>query len=70
MARNSVQTVLLLGWIGPSALNRVVVSSPGSLPQAGMNRAFGPLEMVQIVNPHLIEGTKAPLHPIVSSHSQ
>jgi hypothetical protein len=67
MAQSSVQTVLLLGWIGPSALNRVVLSSPGALPQAGMNRAFGPLEMVQIVNPHLEVRTKAPKARTISA---
>ena len=60
MAQNSAQTVLLLGWVGPSALDRVVVSSPGALPQAGMDRAFGPPGIVQVVNPHLEIRTKAP----------
>ena len=60
MAQNSAQTVLLLGWVGPSALDRVVVSSPGALPQAGMDRAFGPPEIAQVVNPHLEIRTKAP----------
>jgi hypothetical protein len=68
-APNSFHPVSPLGWVGPSAhLKSVVLSIPGALRQADMDRASGPLEMVPTVNPHLIEETKAPLHPIVSSH--
>jgi hypothetical protein len=31
-----------------SPSNRVIVSIPGALPQAGIDRAFGPQEIVQI----------------------
>jgi len=41
---------------------------PGALPQADMDRASGPLEIGQTVNPQLKERTKAPMDPIVSSH--
>ena len=48
MAQNPLQTALPSVWIGPSALNRVIVSIPGALPQAAIDRAFGPQEIVQI----------------------
>ena len=43
-----LQPVLQSLWIGPSALNRVVASIPGALPQAVIDRAFGPTETVRI----------------------
>ena len=67
-APNSFHTVSPFGWVGPSALKSTVASIPGALPQAGMGRASGPLEMVPTVNPYLIEETKAPLHPIACSN--
>ena len=33
MAQNPLQTALPPVWIGPSALNRIIVSIPGALPQ-------------------------------------
>jgi hypothetical protein len=42
MAQKPLKAVLQSVWIGPSALNRVIVSVPGALPQAGIDRAFGP----------------------------
>jgi hypothetical protein len=54
-------------WVGSSALDRVLASIPGALPQAGMNRTFGPPEMVRIVSPHLKMKTKDPMASIVSS---
>jgi hypothetical protein len=53
---------------GLQPFKSIVVSIPGALRQADMDRASGPLEMVPIVNLHLIEEAKAPLHPIVSFH--
>jgi hypothetical protein len=48
MAQDPLQTALPPVWIGPSALNRIIVSIPGALPQAVIDRAFGPQEIVQI----------------------
>jgi hypothetical protein len=48
MAQNPVQAALPSVWIGPSALNRLIISIPGALPQAGIDRAFSPQEIVQI----------------------
>ena len=52
MAQNPLQTALPRVWIGPSALNRIIVSIPGALPQAGIDRAFGPPETGQITVHH------------------
>jgi len=49
MAQDALQTVFQSEWIGPSALNRVAASIPGALPQAVIDRAFGPPETVQII---------------------
>jgi hypothetical protein len=38
----------LAKWIGLSALVAYTGSIPGALPQAGIDRAFGPPEIVQI----------------------
>ena len=48
MAQNPLRAALQSVRIGPSALNRVVVSIPGALPQAVIDRAFSPPETVQI----------------------
>jgi hypothetical protein len=37
-----------------------MVSIPGALPQAGMDRAFGPLEMTEVVNSHHQAEPQAP----------
>jgi hypothetical protein len=59
-ALKSLRAVSPFGWVGPSALKSVVLSIPGALPQAGMDRASGFLEMVPMVNPHLKGRTRAP----------
>ena len=64
---NSLHTVSPFGWVGPSALESIVVFTPGALPQAGMDRASGPLDMVPIVDPDLKVRTKAPKARIISA---
>ena len=67
MAQNPLQTVLASIWIGPSALHRAIVSIPGALPQAGMDRAFSPVEMVNGQFPSQ-RVDQRPICPIVSSN--
>jgi hypothetical protein len=50
----------LTKWTGPSALHCVIDCAPGALPQAGMDRASGPLEIVRIVDSHYEAGPQAP----------
>ena len=67
MAQNPLQTVLASIWIGPSALHRVIVFIPGALPQAGMDRAFSPVEMVNGQFPSQ-RVDQRPICPIVRSN--
>ncbi len=39
---------LTFGWGGPSALDALVTPIPGALPQAGIDRAFGPQEIMHL----------------------
>ena len=66
-ALKSLQTVSPFGWVGPSALKSIVFSITGAMPQAAMDRAFGPLDMVPIVDPDLKAQTKAPKARIISA---
>jgi len=52
---------------GLTALFPLFFASPGALPQAGMDRACGPLETVPMVDPHLKERTRAPKARTISA---
>ena len=58
----------LIPWIGLSALVDSAGPIPGALPQAGMNRACGPLVTVQIVIAHIELRAKARKKQIANSH--